>query len=543
MPIPIIDLFAGPGGLGEGFSSLRDHKRDPVFEIGLSIEKDPIAHRTLMLRAVFRQLRGTKHIQHYYSYIRKEIDEATFRKVPAVAEAFTHAMKEARCLELGKADEAGIDTEIRAALRGKDTWVLIGGPPCQAYSLAGRSRRAKDKTFKDDVKHFLYREYLRIIRVHSPTVFVMENVKGLLSSQHSGSPMFERILADLCAPAPGLEYEIRSFIKKGNSDTLEPVDFVIRAEQHGIPQCRHRVILLGVRKDAGASRHDLLPVHKPVSVKQAIEDLPKIRSRLSKDDSLDSWREAVLASPSYVSGWGTASEQSMSNLMRTSAEAATWIGVGKPFAQKPGRKPKLLEQTELQRWVHDRSLNGFCQHEARSHMPSDLARYLFAACFAQSAKYSPGLDVFPRRLLPKHTNVTKERSATEVIPFKDRFRVQCAKDPATTIVSHIAKDGHYYIHYDPTQCRSLTVREAARLQTFPDNYFFEGNRTEQYTQVGNAVPPLLANKLARIVRGLLAGLNRDARRKAKIPSARNRTPAENPISDKRRTELDLAQAE
>lgn len=543
MPIPIIDLFAGPGGLGEGFSSLRDHKREPVFEIGLSIEKDPVAHRTLMLRAVFRQLRGTKHIRHYYSYIRNEIDEATFKKVSAVAEAFAHAEKEARCLELGRADETGIDIEIRAALKGKDTWVLIGGPPCQAYSLAGRSRRANDETFKDDVKHFLYREYLRIIKVHRPTIFVMENVKGLLSSQHSGSPMFERILSDLCSPAPGLEYEIRSFAKKGNSDTLEPVDFVIQAERHGIPQCRHRVILLGVRRDAGISRHDLLPVRKPVSVKQTIEDLPKIRSRLSKGDSLEAWREAVREGPSYVSGWGTASEQSMVELMRASAEGATWTGVGKPFAQKPGRKPKLGEQTELQRWVRDRSLNGFCQHEARSHMPSDLARYLFAACFAQSAKYSPRLDVFPPRLLPNHNNVAQDRAATEVIPFKDRFRVQCAKDPATTIVSHIAKDGHYYIHYDPTQCRSLTVREAARLQTFPDNYFFAGNRTEQYHQVGNAVPPLLAHKLAKIVRGLLAGLNRDGTGQSGARSEYTAEPSARVAAHRRQKELDLAQAD
>ncbi len=513
MPIPIIDLFAGPGGLGEGFSSLRDHKRQPVFKIALSIEKDPIAHRTLMLRAVFRQLRGTKDIKHYYSYIRNEIDELTFRKIPAVAEAFSHAEKEARCLELGKANEDSIDTEIRTALGNNDTWVLIGGPPCQAYSLAGRARRANDKTFKDDVKHFLYREYLRIIKEHRPTIFVMENVKGLLSSQHSGSPMFERILADLCAPSPGLEYEIRSFVKKGNSETLEPVDFVIQAEMHGIPQSRHRVILLGIRKDAGAANHNLLQVTRSVSVKQAIDDLPKLRSKLSKGDSIEAWQEAVLAGPSYVSGWGTASEQAIAGLMRTSAQAATWTSVGEPFVQKPSRKPKIDEQTELQRWVHDKNLKGFCQHEARSHMSSDLARYLFAACFAKSQRYSPRLDIFPPKLLPKHNNVTKERGATEAIPFKDRFRVQCERDPATTIVSHIAKDGHYYIHYDPTQCRSLTVREAARLQTFPDNYFFEGNRTQQYTQVGNAVPPLLAYKLAKIVRGLLAGLSRDGRRK------------------------------
>jgi len=540
MPIPIIDLFAGPGGLGEGFSSLRDHKHEPVFEIALSIEKDPIAHRTLMLRAVFRQLRGTKHIQHYYSYIRNEIDEPTFREIPAVTEAFCRAEKEARCLELGKANEDSIDTEIRTALGDKDIWVLIGGPPCQAYSLAGRARRVNDKTFKDDVKHFLYREYLRIIKVHRPTIFVMENVKGLLSSQHSGSPMFERILADLCAPAPGLEYEIRSFVKKGNSNTLEPVDFVIQAERHGIPQSRHRVILLGIRKDAGASRHELLPVTVPVSVRQAIDDLPKIRSKLSKGDSIETWREAVLAGPSYINGWGTATERAMTELMQTSAQAATWTSVGKPFAQKPGRKPKHSEQTELRRWVLDKNLNGFCQHEARSHMPSDLARYLFAACFAQAERYSPRLDIFPPKLLPKHSNVTKKREATEAIPFKDRFRVQCARDPATTIVSHIAKDGHYYIHYDPTQCRSLTVREAARLQTFPDNYFFAGNRTEQYTQVGNAVPPLLAYKLAKIVRGLLAGLNRNGRRKKERVNATHEASGQS-VAYRNPKELDLAE--
>jgi len=524
MPIPIIDLFAGPGGLGEGFASLKGHKRQPFFEIGLSIEKTEVAHRTLMLRAAFRRLRGTKDVRHYYSYVRGELDETAFRRIPAVASAFEHAAKEARCLELGKSDEASIDDEIRSALNGQDTWVLIGGPPCQAYSLAGRSRRANDKDFHKDEKHFLYKEYLRIIQVHKPTIFVMENVKGLLSSKHSGNPMFEKIIADLSSPADGLEYEIRSFTKNGNSDSLEPADYLIHSERYGIPQSRHRVILLGVRKGQGVPQHQLLePVSKPVTVRQTIDDLPRIRSRLSRGDSPEAWRKAVQAAPTYVKGWRAENESAMIESMRTFAASATSTSTGGAFIQKEYRRPK--KPTELQQWLHDRSLGGICQHEARAHMASDLARYLFAATFAQSQGYSPRLDVFPPKLLPDHFNV-QFGGEFEAIPFKDRFRVQCKNEPATTVVAHIAKDGHYYIHYDPSQCRSLTVREAARLQTFPDNYFFAGNRTEQYTQVGNAVPPLLAHKLAKIVRSLL---NEMSRKKRRLVSDRaNSKPMENP---------------
>ncbi|MDP2015424.1 DNA cytosine methyltransferase, partial [Hydrogenophaga sp.] len=428
MPIPIVDLFAGPGGLGEGFSSLKGHGGKAFFEIGLSIEKNPVAHRTLTLRAVFRRLRGTKDVKHYYSYIRGEIDETAFRRVPAVAAAFAHAETEARCLEMGKSDESGIDSEIRAVLKGQDTWVLIGGPPCQAYSLAGRSRRANDKTFHKDEKHFLYQEYLRIIRVHRPTIFVMENVKGLLSSQHSGNPMFDKIIADLSMPAEGLEYEIRSFIKAGDGENLEPVDYVIPSERYGIPQNRHRVILLGVRKDAGLPRHQLLtPVQRPVTVRQTIDDLPRIRSRLSRGDSLEAWRKAIQAAPAYVKGWRTENENSMIETMRVFATAATIATTGGMFIARDFKRPK--KPTELQRWLHDRSLGGVCQHEARSHMDSDLARYLFSACFAHSWGYSPRLDVFPPKLLPDHTNVHVERG-TEAIPFKDRFRVQCRNEPA-----------------------------------------------------------------------------------------------------------------
>jgi DNA (cytosine-5)-methyltransferase 1 len=149
----------------------------------------------------------------------------------------------------------------------------------------------------------------------------------------------------------------------------------------------------------------------------------------------------------------------------------------------------------------DRRLGGVCNHETRGHIAEDLRRYFYAAVFAavSNPPRSPLLQDFPGSLLPDHKNVGEALKTTK---FNDRFRVQLADRPSTTVVSHISKDGHYYIHYDPSQCRSLTVREAARLQTFPDNYFFEGPRTEQYHQVGNAVPPLLARQIAEIVADL-----------------------------------------
>jgi DNA (cytosine-5)-methyltransferase 1 len=153
-------------------------------------------------------------------------------------------------------------------------------------------------------------------------------------------------------------------------------------------------------------------------------------------------------------------------------------------------------------WVTDHHGDPVWNHSTRGHMPSDLHRYLFASSYAHAHGRSPLLRDFPDALLPAHANV--EAALRDSGTFADRFRVQVRSGPSTTITSHIAKDGHYYIHYDPTQCRSLTVREAARLQTFPDDYFFCGSRTEQYGQVGNAVPPLLGKRLAEIVGKILA---------------------------------------
>lgn len=505
-PIPIIDLFAGPGGLGEGFSSVNNPDGTPAFRIGLSIEKEASAHKTLTLRAVFRQLRGTPAAQHYYSYVRGNIEEHEFRAIPEVAHAFEEAAKEARRIELGKDDATEIDVAIANALNGEKNWLLIGGPPCQAYSLAGRSRRTNDVAFEADEKHFLYREYLRIIKVHQPAVFVMENVKGLLTSKHAGEFMFGKILDDLSRPAESVEYEIRSFVKRPDlMQGLSGADYVIKAEEYGIPQARHRVILLGVRRDLKLPAHQLLqPVSTPFTVEDAICDLPRIRSRLStKNATLMDWKLAVEHSPDRIKTWVSSEQPVLLRQMETAAEVAVRTGdsAGVPFYLSTTTGPRAPEY--IQRWFTKDGPGGYLQHESRSHMGMDLARYLFAATYARHTGISPRLNDFPPGLLPEHRNAKGIADGGKA-PFMDRFRVQVANQPSTTVVSHIAKDGHYYIHYDPTQCRSLTVREAARLQTFPDNYFFEGNRTEQYTQVGNAVPPLLAFKLGQTVRGLLA---------------------------------------
>ncbi len=500
--IPIIDIFAGPGGLGEGFSALLDERGGSAFRIALSIEKDEVACRTLQTRAIRRYLDSAGGLGHYDAFLRGELCRAEFEHLPIVTEASGHATSEVMNAELGKVQASRVDTRIRHALAGADEWVLIGGPPCQAYSLAGRARRANDHAFESDEKHFLYREYLRIIRAHAPPVFVMENVKGLLSSHHGGRPMFSRICADLARPAKGLDYEIRSLVRRDDVFELLPEDYIIESERYGIPQARHRVILLGVRSDLACRESGLLQLAaRPVSVEDVLGGLPRIRSRLSRGtDSPRAWLEAVKAAPSMVRGWGVGGERQVISAMTSAAKAAGELdNVGGPFV--PCRSSLAGAPEHISAWLSRPTLGGVIQHEARQHMASDLARYLFAATFAREFGLSPKLDVFPRGLLPDHENA--KEAGFRKSPFPDRFRVQCSNMPSSTIVSHIAKDGHYYIHYDPTQCRSLTVREAARLQTFPDDYFFEGTRTQQYVQVGNAVPPLLANRIAAVVLDLM----------------------------------------
>jgi len=514
--IPVVDLFAGPGGLGEGFSSVRDGQGNSRFDVRISIEKDAVAHRTLRLRAMFRCF-GKRVPDSYYDYIRGTISWDEFRS--ANRPEYEQAHAEARQATLGETSEASVDSWIRDAIGTASRWVLIGGPPCQAYSLAGRSRRKNvdAENFANDARHLLYREYLRIIAKFRPPIFVMENVKGILSSKHEGAGIFQKILADLSKPHPDLEYSIRSFAVDGDAESLLPSQYVLEAEKYGIPQARHRVILLGVRKDLADLQHHALPTKPQVSVIDAIGSLPRLRSRLSKEpDSHEAWLKAIKESQKILKDCPRPIRDALKIEMSAAyVKALETTRIGGQFIQRSNLSFKKMPDP-LAAWLRDTRVGGVCQHESRSHMRSDLRRYMFASCFARAQGWSPKLADYPGDLLPDHENVSSEST-----PFGDRFRVQLGSMPSTTVVSHISKDGHYYIHPDPSQCRSLTVREAARLQTFPDNYFFEGPRTEQYTQVGNAVPPLLARQLGKVVFNLLKQWDeRDSERRTHSPAAK-----------------------
>ena len=522
--IPVIDLFAGPGGLCEGFSRPLGggHPFLPV----LSIEKDATAHRTLELRAFVHYFvfHDEPLPEEYYRYLRKEIErDILFAAHPAAA---MYAKKTAWLATLGgnEVSEAEFDRRIRERLGGERNWVLIGGPPCQAYSLAGRSRKiggykSQDhlsleealNEFSKDEKQTLYKQYLRILAVHKPAVFVMENVAGILSAQVHGEKIFPKIVSDLTRPEAAVvedwpelkgdgrrRYRIFSFVTGNRPENGAERDYLICAEKYGIPQARHRVILLGVRADfhRGLSAIHALEETDATTISQVIGDLPKMRSRISKggEDSSENWvrllKEAA-KNPSFAYyGMGGVQEA-----MRRAESARECV---LSYSETEKRDTLMQLPAALREWLVDDRLMLPLNHNPRAHMVSDLPRYLFVSAFGAAKGRSPVLADFPESLLPAHKNVNKNGDKGHQA-FADRFKVQLANCPSSTITCHIAKDGHHFIHYDVAQCRSLTVREAARLQTFPDNYFFEGNQTEQYHQVGNAVPPFLAAQLADIV--------------------------------------------
>ncbi len=524
--IPVVDLFSGPGGLAEGFSPCSTPLSLRQYKIVLSVEKEQYAYDTLLLRSFLRQFEnGPPH--EYYRYLNSSIAEPDWQRL--YPEEWRAALRETEMLELGNPKaESRLDKRISEIKNeyGERTMV-VGGPPCQAYSIAGRARIAGNSNYAPgkDPRIFLYKQYVEIVSRLRPMVAVMENVKGMISSSVEDVGVFQKIMSSLRNAAGKDSYRLHAFAPSKSDAAYDelpnnPSEFIVRAENYGIPQARHRVFIICIRSDVAeklpAGYHPRLEIRSDgTTVESVIGAMPKLRSGLSRADGLRAWRKAVnkacdkvgrclSAKGKYEKGEFTAAlDRVRKSINKTTLERT---GGGAP-------SPPESCSEDLRLWLHDRELKELPNNRTRGHMPADLERYVFAAVFAEIYGRSPKTDDFPAELAPNHKSWATKK-------FADRFRVQLREHPAKTITSHISKDGHYFIHPDPSQCRSLTVREAARLQTFPDNYLFRGNQTAQYVQVGNAVPPFLAHQIADCLWKVIRGYDRESQPQKRRGSSR-----------------------
>ena len=476
--IPVVDLFAGAGGLTEGFASLVDADGLPVFQPVMSVEKDPDACETLRLRAFLSRIASAEPgLPWEYERFLRDRDP---RALDSLKKRFPVAWDDARCevveAELGDADPILIEmARLRLEAAASDYWVLAGGPPCQAYSTAGRSRRKHDPSFADDPRLRLYKSFMKFVHMLLPPVVVFENVVGILSAKADGEPVFARIVRDFRSAG----YSVRSVVDPCPATSRE---YIVESERFGILQARHRVILLAVRRGRGL-HPGVLRSREPSTVRDALIGLPKLHGIASYPQGTCLPR---------VEEWKKLAPEPVAKIVRSAMIA--------PYAILSEANEICRGQGKLSGWYRgkldgSKALEG---HAARTVRTVDIERYVFCAAFAQVKGRSPRLEEMPRCLWPKHANLD-DVDADSRPSFNDRYYVQAWGKPSSTVTAHIAKSGHHFIHPDPRQRRSLTLREAARLQTFPDDFVFMGTKTAQFRQVGNAVPPLLAQQVAQVV--------------------------------------------
>lgn len=405
----VLDMFAGAGGLTEGFFR---HN----FNFISHIEMNPLACQTLQTRTLYHSLTRINQKSLYSDYYENRISRKDF-----LQECNTLDINNTGIInrEISSSTENALIHEIHEQMEGKSAEsidVIIGGPPCQAYSLIGRGRDSVK--MKNDPRNHLYLHYLRFIKEFRPEFFVFENVPGLFSARNG------EIFNDFMKKIQQMGYTSRSNAR------------VLNSKQFGVLQERKRIIFIGWKDEYDLEYPQFGNCENGSRVWNLLNDLPKLEPGKGTDG---------------------------------------------PQKYRVGRPSSYLRQKEIR--TDDRFVRN---HTARLQNERDREIYRIAIKEWNQKKRRIKYDELPSRLKTHRNRST----------FRDRFKVVAGDGISHAVVAHISKDGHYFIHPDIQQARSLTAREVARLQSFPDNYIFEGSRTSQYAQIGNAVPPLMSEAIA-----------------------------------------------
>jgi DNA (cytosine-5)-methyltransferase 1 len=403
--LTFIDLFSGAGGLSEGFIQ-------NGYKAIAHVEMDKSACQTLETRLIYHKLKNENNLTEYYKYIQGKIDRKTFVEKYGAQELSNSVINSA----IGGKNNDEIFEKIDTLLGDNNVDLVVGGPPCQAYSLVGRSRD-KDN-MENDPRNFLYKEYAKFLKRYNPKVFVFENVMGLITANKGA--YFKNMKAYFKRIGYKLDFDI------------------LNSSEYGVLQKRKRIILIGWQKGSKFSYPELEKVENNFTVKDILFDLKKLN-------------------PGHET-----------NVTK----------YAKPINE-------YLEKYELRNGV-----DFVTQHITRNHNERDLKIYKIA--ISKLLKNGERLK-YPD--LPSELKTHKNEKA-----FVDRFKVVNPDDHSHTMVAHISKDGHHYIYPSLKQIRSLSVREAARIQSFPDDFYFEGGRTAAFRQIGNAVPPLMGKEIAKQIK-------------------------------------------
>ena len=403
MAFSYIDIFAGAGGLSEGFQR---NGYIPVAHVEMKKE----ACLTLKTRECFYYLKKHGRIEDYKNYLRREITrDELYAMVPETV--LNSVINETMSEEGMPALFDRID-QLMEVQGIENIDVLVGGPPCQAYSLVGRARSKTNMV--GDPRNYLYMLYCEVLEKYRPKIFVFENVPGLLTA--NGGSYFDDMRERFRKAGYFLEYRI------------------LNSKEYGVLQNRRRVIVIGWREGTDFTYPELDKKEQKYLVDDLFSDLPYIEPGESRNIY-------KCKSTEYLRESGIRTEDDILTLHQA--------------------RPNLERDRKIYRQVIEAWNNG-----------------------QKRLKYTE---------LPEELCTHNNRTA-----FLDRFKVVAKDMPyAQTMVAHISKDGHYFIHPDIKQARSISVREAARIQSFPDNYFFEGGRTASFLQIGNAVPPLMASAIAK----------------------------------------------